>query len=90
MQILEDLWYGNISPNDEMRHYETNCGHLLDLCDRNQSTLEQTLNDEQKAILQKLVDLWAEIQMDGQRGAFAVGFRLAVQLMTASVCTLPE
>ncbi len=90
MQILEDLWYGNICPNDDMRHFEQGYANLLNLCDRNQSALMATLNAEQKVLLDKLVDLWTDIQMENQSAAFAIGFRLAVQLMTASVCTLPE
>ncbi len=90
MRILEDLWYGNLSPSEQMALFENERGELLELCERNRNALMATLNDGQKELLEKLYDLWVELQQNGQRDAFTVGFRLGVQLMTASVWNPPE
>ncbi len=90
MNILEDLWYGNICPVNDMGVFEWKRSKLMNLCDRNHEALMATLSDEQKSNLEKLYDLWIENQMQGQRDAFAIGFRLGVQLMTAAVCRLSE
>ncbi len=90
MEILKELWFGNICPADDLRPFEACYMPLMHLCDKNQDRLQATLNDEQKAILQRLVDAWTELQLESQSAAFSVGFRLGVQLMTAAVSPFPE
>ncbi len=87
MNILEELWDGNLDPSSRE---EYRCGDYRDLVllyQRNEERLVPTLNDTQKTDLKKLQDLTEEMQGVVQCNAFIVGFRLAVQLMTASLGT---
>ncbi len=59
--------------------------NLVRLFERVENQLKATLNDSQKDELQKLKDLGDEMQMITECGAFIMGFRLAVQLMAASL-----
>ncbi len=58
---------------------------LVDLLERNEKKLLSTLNQTQQEDLQKMQDLWEEMNRVSECSAFITGFRLAVQLMTASV-----
>lgn len=90
MKILEDLWYGNICPIEQAGYRSEDCKTLLELFNRNGTKLESTLNDDEKETLEKMRDCWMEMQQYAECGAFITGFRLAVQLMTASAGEPPD
>lgn len=90
MKILEDLWYGNISPNEQGGYWTEECKKLLEMFNRNNEKLEATLNADEKETLEKMQDCWLEIQQYAECGAFITGFRLAVKLMAASLCEPPD
>ncbi len=85
MNILEELWYGQICPvaNEDYRNPEYL--ELTDLLVRNKEKLLPTLNPQQQADLKKMEDIWEDLERISQCSAFATGFRLAMQLMAASV-----
>ncbi len=85
MSILEDLWYGQISPIDNGDYRKKEYRELVELLERNQKKLIPTLNQEQQENLQKIEDLWEDLERMTQCSAFVTGFRLAIQLMVASV-----
>ena len=85
MSILEDLWYGNICPIEQENPMAGECKELEDLLKRNCDKLESTLNEYERETLQKAKDCWDELFQYTECGAFMTGFRLAVQLMVASV-----
>ncbi len=85
MQILEDLWYGRICPIENRNERDDAYQELVDLLERNKKKLLPTLNQTQQEDLQKMQDLWEEMNRASECSAFITGFRLAVQLITASV-----
>ncbi len=89
MNILADLWYGNISPNEQGFYWTEECKDLLELYTRNKEKLLVTLNADEKETLEKIADCWEELEQYAECGAFITGFRLAVQLMAASMCNPP-
>ncbi len=89
MKILEDLWYGNICPNEQGSFWTEECKDLLALFNRNSEKLVATLNEEEKATFEKMHDCWLEMQQYSECGAFIIGFRLGVQIMAASMSTPP-
>ncbi len=85
MSILEDLWYGNICPMENSYDETKDYKELLDIYNRNREKLVPTMNDEQKETLEKMHDVWLEMMQHAESGAFITGFKLAVQIMVASV-----
>ena len=87
MDILEELWYGNITPTEYSRiENNANYKEALRLVKQNQERLIATLNDEQKALLEKLLTASEEfaniIELDCFKVGFKLGARLAIETYT--------
>ena len=80
--ILEDLYYGNISPYDKRiaANSELRClvGRVADCEDQ----LTGRLNTEEQQILKKLISAQHEIDDITAKEYFILGFRLGVRLVT--------
>ena len=61
MNILEDLWYGNISPWERPFKKDGAYAELLALVIRHQEDLLSRLNDEEKEIFEKYADCTSEM-----------------------------
>ncbi len=85
MQILEELWYGQIRPISQTDYRDKEYRELIDLLAHIEERLLPTLDQEQQENLQKAKDLWEEMNQISECAAFISGFRLAVRLMAASV-----
>ena len=81
MNILEEFYLGNIEPQKRNREYEKEYSTLLGYTNRHESELRSTLSEQQKEVLQKLIDCLDEICSIDEINAFANGFRLAAQIM---------
>ena len=81
MNILEELYLGNIDPQKRTREYEKEYNTLLGYADRHESVLRATLTEQQNETLQKLIDCYDEMCSIGEINAFINGFKLAVQIM---------
>ncbi len=85
MNILEELWNGELCPVAREQFRTEAYRELVRLYQRNEEKLLPTLNDAQKEDLQKMVDLAEKMRGIAECNAFITGFRLAVRLMVASV-----
>ncbi len=85
MKILEEFWYGNIQPQEQDGYRLEEHRDLVKLYAYNEPLLAETLNDSQKDRLQRMKDVVEEMQGITECGAFITGFKLAVQLMAASL-----
>ncbi len=81
MKIIEDLYYGRISPYEMSISAAPEYQKLKALADRNEDLLRQTLSDEQKELLDKLIETVTDISSISERDMFIAGFRLGVKLM---------
>ena len=81
MKIIEDLYYGRIAPYEMNISATTEYQKLKALADRNEDLLRQTLSDEQKELLEKLIESVTDISSISERDMFIAGFRLGVKLM---------
>ncbi len=83
MNILDELWYGNLTPM-EYTHIETNPEYkaTLALFDRNLENLKATLNDEQIELLEKLLTANEELSNITELDCFKAGFKLGTKLTT--------
>lgn len=52
MDILEDLYYGNLFPHEKVSKLDDEMKELLGLLNRNEEKLTATLSDEQKEIFE--------------------------------------
>ena len=81
MDVINELWYGNISPFEQCTRGDKLLKELLKLAARNREELNGTLTEKQKETLKKFEDCMNETHSITERDAFSYGFRLGVQLM---------
>ena len=81
MKIIEDLYYGRISTYEMSISATPEYQKLKALADRNEDLLRQTLSDEQKELLDKLIETVTDISSISERDMFINGFRLGMKLM---------
>ena len=81
MDIINELWYGNVSPFEQCTRGDKRLKELLKLVARNREDLDGTLFDKQKETLEKFEACVNEMHNIAERNAFSYGFRLGVQLM---------
>ena len=81
MDILEELWYGNITPTEYSRiENNANYKEALRLVNQNQERLRVTLSDEQKDLLERLLTANEEFANLIEFDCFKVGFKLGARL----------
>ncbi len=83
MNILEDLWFGNISPWERPFKKDSAYAELLALVIRHQDDLLSRLNDEEKEILEKYSECSNEMHDLTEREAFVKGFTIGAQIVIA-------
>ena len=81
MKIIEDLYYGRISPYEMSISATPEYQKLKTLSDRNEDLLRESLSDEQKELLEKLIETVTDISSISERDMFMAGFRLGMKLM---------
>ena len=81
MTVLENLWYGNIDPHEEILTENKRYKRLLSLMGRNRDELSGTLTDKQLETLEKYDEAMNEMHSVAEVEAFSCGFRLGVKLM---------
>ena len=81
MNILENLWYGNISPWERPFKKDSAYEELLALVIRHQDDLKSRLNDEEKEIFEKYADCTGEMHDLTEREAFVKGFTIGARII---------
>ena len=80
MDIINELWYGNVSPFEQCTRGDKRLKELLKLVARNREDLDGTLTEKQKETLEKFEDCMNEMHSITERDAFSYGFRLGMRL----------
>ena len=78
--IIEELYYGNITPCDRDIIKGGTYSHLLHLVTRNEDDLTQALTQEQQEIFEKFKDCASELNDANELTAFTIGFKLGMRL----------
>ena len=78
--IIEELYYGNISPTDRDIVKGGNYSHLLHLLTRNEDDLTQTLTQAQQETFEKFKDCASELGDANEVMAFTIGFKIGMRL----------
>lgn len=81
MDILEELYYGNIVPNEKCAKFDDEVKELLKLLNRNEEKLTATLTELQKETFEKYKDCNREISEISEREIFLNGFRLGARII---------
>ena len=79
--IIQELWHGNIIPQEDSRTNSKEMKELLSYMSRHHEDLEKTLSDEQKEIFEKFHDCWSEYASLAEEAIFAYAFKLGGRLM---------
>ena len=81
MNILEELWYGNIEPAEYDISSSKEYKELLQLISRNEDMLLATMTDAQKELFTKYADCVREYQTMAESLLFQNSFRLGARIM---------
>lgn len=81
VNILEDFWYGNINPQEQITEKSQAIKELLKLQTRNRDKLYNSITAEQREILEKYDDCIDEMQNIIELEIFIYAFRLGGRLM---------
>ena len=81
MDIIRELWYGNVSPFEQCTRGDKQMKELLSLMARNRDELGEGLTEKQKETLEKFEEALNEMHSIAERAAFSYGLRLGIRLM---------
>lgn len=81
MDILENLYYGNLFPHEKCAKLDDEMKELNGLLNRNEEKLTATLFNGQKETFEKYKDCNREISEICERNAFLNGFRLGARII---------
>ena len=79
--IIEELWRGNIIPQEDSRTNSKEMKELLGYISRHHEDLEKSMSDEQKEIFEKFHDCWSEYASLSEEAIFVYAFRLGARFM---------
>ena len=80
MTTLQELWYGNIKPNEDKVITDEE-KKLIELIARHHDTLSSSLKKDDLDVFEKYVDCFTEYASLIEAQAFEIGFKLAVNLL---------
>ena len=80
MTTLQELWYGNIIPNEDKVITDEE-KRLIELIARHHETLSSYLKNDDLVVFEKYVDCFTEYASLIECQAFEIGFKLALKLM---------
>ena len=82
MNFIEELYYGNINPNEKRCKKATPYDKALSIFTANEDKLKEALSGEHLNLFNELVNASDEISATSGIENFKIGFILGVQLMT--------
>lgn len=80
MTILQELWYGNIRPNEDKIITDEE-KRLVELIARHHETLSSSLKNDDVDVFEKYVDCFTEYASLIEAQAFEIGFKLATSIL---------
>lgn len=81
MNILEELYYGNINPFERGFGNNPQCGDLQKYISRHEQALTAALSEEQTKTFEKYRDCTQELQRQAELDAFRCGFVLGGRIL---------
>ena len=78
--IIEELYYGNITPAERSFRRTGEYAHILKIVARHEEKLTETLTEAQKETFEKFKDGTSELSSMTEVTAFTIGFKLGLRL----------
>lgn len=78
---IEELWRGNIIPQEDSRTNSTEMKELIGYMSRHHKELEKNMTDEQKETFEKFYDCWSEYASLSESAVFTYAFKLGARLV---------
>lgn len=88
--IIEELYYGNITPCDRDIVKGGTYSHILNLVTRNEDELVQTLTQAQQETFEKFKDCASELGDKNEMMSFTLGFKLGIRLAVKAMISLDD
>ena len=80
MNVINELWHGNIVPQEDSQTNTKEMKELISYIARHDEALEKLLTEEQKAIFEKYQDCWNEYVSLAEASIFEYAFKLGMQI----------
>ena len=90
MNIIRELWYGNVSPFEQCTRGDMQLKELLKLVARTKEELDVSLTEKQKETLEKFEENMNEMHGIAELDAFTYGFKLGIRIMVESLSQQDE
>ena len=78
--IINELWKGNIVPQEDSRNNSLEMKELLGYMARHHEDLEKSFTDEQKKTFERFHDCWSEYASLAEAAIFEYAFKLGMQI----------
>ena len=78
--IINELWNGNIVPQEDSRNNSPEMKELLGYMARHHKDLEKSFTDEQKKTFERFHDCWSEYASLAEAAIFEYAFKLGIQI----------
>ena len=78
--MINELWHGNIIPQEDSRTNSLQMKELLGYMARHHEDLEKSFSDEQKEVFEKFHDYWSEYTSLEEASVFEYAFKLGMQI----------
>ena len=80
MNVIKELWHGNIIPQEDSRTNSKEMKELLGYMARHHEDLEKTFTEEQKEVFEKFHDCWSEYISLAEAAIFEYAFKLGMNI----------
>ena len=88
--IIEELYYGNISPSDRDIIRGGTYSHILNLVARSEDDLMQTLTQAQQEPFEKFKACASELGDKNEMMSLVLGFKLGMRLAVEAMISIDE
>ena len=90
MNVIKELWHGNIVPQEDSRTNTKEMKELLGYIARHHEDLDKTFTAEQKELYEKLHDCWDEYVSLTEAAIFEYAFKLGMNIAIVYDFYIPE
>ena len=80
MNSIQNLWYGNLRPAEEPGANDKACRKIWNRIFDRVEKLNETIGEEKKSMLSKLIDDYNEVFCEEREDIFVKGFSLGLRL----------
>ena len=81
MNVLEDLYYGRISPWECFFEKDSHYGRLVEKLSRLESDFRKKLNESEKNLYEEISNIENDLHTISEEGLFEQGFRLGAKFI---------